>query len=67
MDLSDKCEGLNKVFCECLVKYVDILGRKGCNRTAMEFCKLLLGLKPREDPFGVLLRYDYYCIRAKEF
>lgn len=67
MDLSPKCENLNKVFCECLVKYIDILGRKGCNRTAMEFCKLLLGLSPREDPYGVLLRYDFYAVRAKEY
>lgn len=67
MDLSTNCEPLNKVFCECLVKYIDILGRKGCNRTAMEFCKLLLGLSPKTDQFGVLLRYDFYAVRAKEF
>lgn len=47
MDLSEKCEPLNKTFCECLIKYIDILGRKGCNRTAVEFCKLLLGLSPK--------------------
>ena len=47
MDLGPKCEPLNNVFCECLIKYIDILGRKGCNRTAMEFCKLLMGLSPR--------------------
>ena len=47
MDLSNNCEPLNKTFCECLLKYIDILGRKGCNRTALEFCKLLLGLSPR--------------------
>ena len=33
----------------------------------MEFCKLLLGLSPRDDPYGVLLRYDFYAIRAKEY
>ena len=54
------------MFCECLVKYIDILGRKGFNKTAMEFCKLLLGLSPKEDPYGVLLRYEFYSIRAKE-
>jgi len=67
MDMSGKCEPLNKVFGECLIKYIDILGRKGCNRTAMEFCKLLIGLSPAQDPYGVLFKYDFYAIRAKEY
>lgn len=58
-------EPLNRVFCECLVKYIDILGRKGCCRTALEFCKLLLGLDPQQDPYGVMLRIDYYALRGK--
>ena len=67
LDISEKAEPLNRVFGECLAKYIDILGRKGCNRTAIEFCKLLLSLDPVNDPFGVLLRFDYYAIRAKEY
>jgi hypothetical protein len=43
------------------------MGRKGCNRTGLEFCKLLLSLDPSQDPYGVLLRIDYYAIRAKEY
>lgn len=43
------------------------MGRKGCNRTGLEFCKLLLSLDPLADPFGVLLRLDYYAVRAKEY
>ena len=66
LDLSSKCEPLNKTFCECLVKYVDILGRKGCNRTALEYCKLLLACSPRHDQWGTLFRMDYYALRAKE-
>lgn len=66
IDLRQQAEPLNRTFCECLVKYIDILGRKGCNRTALEYCKLLLALSPREDPYGVLLRFDFYAIRAKE-
>lgn len=65
MDLEK--EPLNKIFCECLLKYIDILGRQGCNRTALEYCKLLLALAPQTDPYGVLLRFDYYAIRAKEY
>ena len=55
------------MFCESIVKYIDVLGRKGCSRTALEFCKLLISMVPQEDPFGALLRIDYYAIRAKEY
>ena len=54
------------MFAECILKYIDILGRKGCNKTALEFCKLFLCLDPKIDPYGVLLRIDYYAVRAKE-
>lgn len=49
------------------MKYIDILGRKGCSRTALECCKLLLSLSPENDPYGVLLRIDYYAIRSREY
>ena len=42
----DDAEPLNTIFAEILVKYIDVLGRKGCCRTAIEVCKLLLGLTP---------------------
>jgi hypothetical protein len=32
------------VFADCLIKYIDIMGRKGCNRTGLEYCKLLFNL-----------------------
>jgi len=67
MDFSEGSENLNQVFGDCLVKYIDILGRKGCCRTGLEFSKLLLGLSPKTDLFGALLRIDYFAIRAKEF
>jgi hypothetical protein len=60
-------EQLNNVFGDCLVKYIDVLGRKGCCRTALEYCKLLLGVGPQQDTHGVLLRIDYYALRAKEY
>jgi hypothetical protein len=62
-----RADHLNNVFGDCLVKYIDALGRKGCCRTALEYCKLLLGLGPQNDTHGVLLRIDYYAIRAKEY
>ena len=58
---------LNVIFGDCLVKYIDVLGRKGCCRTAVEYCKLLLGLNPHWDFHGVLMRIDYYAIRAREY
>jgi hypothetical protein len=67
LDLGPNSEPLNKTLCECLLKYIDILGRQGCNRTAVEYCKLLLALAPNTDPYGVLLRFDYYALRAKEY
>ena len=30
------------------------VGRQGCFEAAFEFCKLLLGLAPAQDPCGVL-------------
>ena len=60
-------EPLNCVLADCLVKYIDVLGRKGCSSTALEYCKLLLGLNPGDDPFGALLRIDYYAVRAKQY
>ena len=48
------------------MKYIDILGRKGCSRTALEICKLLFSLDPLDDPYGALLRIDYYAVRARE-
>ena len=54
------------MFGESIVRLIDILGRKGCARTALELCKLVLSLSPQNDLFGNLLRIDYYAIRAGE-
>jgi hypothetical protein len=56
-----------RVFCDSLVKYIDILGRKGCSRTASEYCKFLLGTNPFTDPYGALLRLDFYALRAHDY
>lgn len=49
------------------MKYIDILGRKGCSRTSLEYCKLLLAISPYNDPYGALLRIDFYALRAHEY
>jgi hypothetical protein len=56
-----------RVFCDCLVKYIDILGRKGCSRTSLEYCKFLLSTNPYTDPYGALLRIDFYALRAHDY
>lgn len=49
-----------------LFRHLTCLGQKGCNRTALEFCKLLLGLEPDKDPLGVLLMMDYYALKTDQ-
>lgn len=44
LDFSEGAEPLNFIFGDCLVKFIDVLGRKGCCRTALEYCKMLVGL-----------------------
>ena len=40
------------------------MARRGCNRTAFEFAKLLLSLDPYTDPHGSLLYIDFLAVRA---
>ncbi|CAE1313418.1 Transcription factor 25 [Acanthosepion pharaonis] len=57
----------NRSFYTALFRHITYLGNKGCNRTALEFCKLLLSLDSESDPLCVLLMIDYYALRAEEF
>ncbi|KAK8761270.1 nuclear localized protein 1 [Amblyomma americanum] len=50
-----------------LFKHLNFVGQRGCSRTALEFCKLLLGLDPENDPLCVTLLLDYYAIRADQY
>lgn len=56
---------LNKVFFKVLFMMIDCLGRKGCYRSALEFCKFLLCLDYK-DPMGVLMLIDFYAISTKK-
>lgn len=58
---------LCQVFGEALFRYIDVVGRRGCSRTALEYCKLVLSFWPEEDPFGILTIFDYYALRAREY
>lgn len=53
-----------RTFFLALFRYIQMLGREGCSRTALEYCKLLLNLDPH-DPLFILFIIDYYAIRSQ--
>jgi tetratricopeptide (TPR) repeat protein len=57
----------NRAFFICLFKHIIYIGERGCTRTALEFCKVLLSLDPIDDPLAILLLLDYYAIRSEEY
>jgi hypothetical protein len=48
-------------------KFLDILSKKGCYRSAFEYNKFLLKLNPLADPLGSLIMIDYTALCAKEY
>lgn len=50
-----------------LLKFSDILGKKGCFRAALEYNKFLLKLDPFNDPLGALLCLDYFALSSKQY
>ncbi|KAI9249156.1 transcriptional repressor TCF25-domain-containing protein [Phascolomyces articulosus] len=57
----------NRSFFLAIFRHIQFLTRRGCWRTAFEFCKLLLSLDPDSDPMGALLAIDSYALTAKEY
>jgi hypothetical protein len=49
-----------------IFKFMDILGKKGCFRTALEYNKFLLKLN-LDDPTACLLCIDYNAISSKQY
>ncbi|XP_024517556.1 transcription factor 25 [Selaginella moellendorffii] len=56
----------NRPLFSALFSYMQHLGRRGCHRTAMEFCKVLLSLD-LDDPTGARFCIDYYALRAGQY
>ncbi|KAI5067333.1 hypothetical protein GOP47_0017861, partial [Adiantum capillus-veneris] len=56
----------NKNFFYSLSKHMLHLGRRGCHRSALEVCKLLLNLDA-DDPLGALFSIDYFALRAEQY
>ncbi|XP_077165573.1 ribosome quality control complex subunit TCF25 isoform X2 [Paroedura picta] len=57
----------NRAFYLALFKHMTFLEQRGCPRTALEFCKLILSLDPENDPLCMLLVIDLLSLRAKEY
>ncbi|XP_010187732.1 PREDICTED: transcription factor 25, partial [Mesitornis unicolor] len=57
----------NRAFFLALFKHLIFLEKRGCPRTALEFCKLILSLDPENDPLCVLLLIDFLALRAREY
>ncbi|XP_024388614.2 uncharacterized protein [Physcomitrium patens] len=56
----------NKPLFYALFKHMQHLGRRGCHRTALEVCKLILSLDS-DDPLGALFCIDYFALRAEQY
>ncbi|XP_077104248.1 ribosome quality control complex subunit TCF25 isoform X4 [Siphateles boraxobius] len=57
----------NRAFYLVLFKHVIFLEKRGCPRTALEYCKLILSLDPDNDPLCMLLLFDFLCLRCREY
>ncbi|XP_057971366.1 uncharacterized protein LOC131160068 [Malania oleifera] len=55
----------NKPLFSSLFIHMKNMDRRGCHRSALEVCKLLLSLDS-DDPMGALFCIDYYSLRAEE-
>eukprot|EP00761_Pharyngomonas_kirbyi_P000775 gb/GECH01000776.1/.p1 GENE.gb/GECH01000776.1/~~gb/GECH01000776.1/.p1 ORF type:complete len:628 (+),score=199.98 gb/GECH01000776.1/:1-1884(+) len=56
----------NHLLYRTMTRHIHALAKRGCPKTALEFCKFLLSLDPEEDPHHVLLFIDYYAIKARK-
>ncbi|RXN18054.1 transcription factor 25 [Labeo rohita] len=57
----------NRAFYLVLFKHMIFLEKRGCPRTALEYCKLILSLDPDDDPLCMLLIFDFLCLRCREY
>jgi hypothetical protein len=57
----------NECFYRCLTKHAQLLGKKGCCRTALEISKLIFSLSPTDDAGNSLLLLDFYALRSEQY
>ncbi|KAK2084122.1 Transcription factor 25 [Saguinus oedipus] len=63
----DLIESAVQSFYLALYKQMSFLEKRGCPRTALEYCKLILSLQPDEDPLCMLLLIDHLALRARNY
>ncbi|KAL8196648.1 hypothetical protein R6Q57_024943 [Mikania cordata] len=56
----------NKPFFTTLFAHMKNMDRRGCHRSALEVCKLLISIDS-DDPMGALFCIDYFSLRAEEY
>ncbi|KAI9337872.1 transcriptional repressor TCF25-domain-containing protein [Zopfochytrium polystomum] len=56
----------NRAFFLAIYRHIGFVQRKGCWRTCLELCKLLLALDSETDPLGAILMIDFYAIKSGE-
>jgi hypothetical protein len=57
----------SKEFFKALLRFIDILGKKGCYKASLEYNKVLLKLNPTLDPVGAILCLDFSAISARNY
>uniref|UniRef100_A0A3P9H7C4 Transcription factor 25 (basic helix-loop-helix) n=1 Tax=Oryzias latipes TaxID=8090 RepID=A0A3P9H7C4_ORYLA len=57
----------NRAFFLALYKHMMFLEKRGCPRTALEYCKFILSLDPDSDPLCMLLVIDFLALRSREY
>ncbi|GLT34265.1 hypothetical protein SLA2020_087890 [Shorea laevis] len=56
----------NRPLFKALFIHMKNMDRRGCHRSALEVCKLLLSLDS-DDPMGAMFCIDYFALRAGEY
>ncbi|XP_077212025.1 transcription factor-like protein [Tasmannia lanceolata] len=56
----------NKPIFSALFSHMRNMDRRGCHRSALEVCKLLLSLD-LDDPMGAIFCIDYFSLRSEEY
>lgn len=59
-------DDISKSFFMSIFKFMDILGKKGCYRTALEYNKFLLKINVN-DPTASLLSIDFNAVSSKQY
>lgn len=58
---------MNRQFYLCIFRIITGMAERSTFFTALNYCKLLWGLSPAEDPIGVRYFIDHYAILSEEY